>query len=403
MLLDMWNYMRGYVVIEVSGFSVERFVNLAVHRGIYVWDVKYSGASVQMKVSVKGFRKLKECGKKTGCRFKIVAKKGYPFVAHKYRKRKLFAAGIVLFAFLLYYLSGFIWLVEIKGNDRLDNDQLNNFLKSQGLHIGAKKADVDRHKLEKDMALHFSDISFINIGIKGTKATLSIAEALSQESIIDKSRPCDIIAKKDGIITNIYVSSGDPVVREKDIVSKGDVLVRGELVAGAETEAVVTQYVHSQAEVRARQYYEMNFTIDRIHTRKNYTGNIKIRYSINFINKELNLINSYNLYNNYDKITEKKQIKFGEDYPLPLIINKYIFKEFIPEETERALEEMKELALISVNNRIIREFDFSADVVEKNIEYTETSAGLEVNAVVITNEEIGEISYINKPQGAAQP
>ena len=403
MLLDIWNYLRGYVVIEVTGFSVERFVNLAVHRGIYVWDVKYNGASVSMKVSASGFRLLKECGKKTGCRFKIAEKKGYPFVAHRYRNRKLFGLGIVLFVFLLYYLSGFIWLVEISGNDRLESTELNNYLKAQGLYIGARKADIERHTLERNTALYFGDISFINIGIKGTKAAVTIAETLPKTEIIDKSLPCDIVAKKDGIITNIYVSAGDPAVREKDIVSKGDILVKGALVAGADTEPVVTRHVHSEAVVRARQYYEMNFSIDRMYRRKNYTNNIKTGYSLNFINKELNLINSYNLYNNYDKITEKKQIKFGEDYPLPIIVSKYTFKEYIPQEVERSLEEMKELAAIIVNNRIIREFDFSWDVVEKQIEYKETLEGVEIKAVVITNEDIGEIRYIENFSEIIEP
>ena len=402
MLLDMWNYMRGIVVIEVTGFSVERFVNLAVHRGIYVWDVKYSGATVLMKVSAKGFKALKECGKKTGCRFRIVEKLGYPFVVHKYRKRKLFAAGIVLFVFLLYYLSGFVWLIEISGNNRLEDSVLNNYLKAQGLYIGARSSNINRNEMERNTAQHFGDISFINIGIEGTKATVTIAETLPKEEIIDNSLPCDIVAKKDGIITNIYVSSGDPLVKEKDIVSKGDILVRGAIVAGSETEPVITGYVHSKAEVRARQYYEMNFTVDNMYTRKDYTGNIKTRYSINFINKELFLINSFNLYNNYDKITEKQQIKFGEDYPLPIIISKYTFKEYIPVDTLRSAGEMKELAMITVNNRIIREFDFSADVVEKQIEYSGTSDGLSIRAIIITNEDIGEIRYIEQTETEEQ-
>ena len=40
MFLSVWNYLRGYVTIELSGFSVERFMNLASHKGIYLWDIK---------------------------------------------------------------------------------------------------------------------------------------------------------------------------------------------------------------------------------------------------------------------------------------------------------------------------------------------------------------------------
>jgi len=79
MFLSVWNYLRGYVTIEVSGFSVERFMNLASHKGIYLWDIKKYKSKIQMKVSIKGFKLLKSCAKKTKCKIVIVEKKGCPF------------------------------------------------------------------------------------------------------------------------------------------------------------------------------------------------------------------------------------------------------------------------------------------------------------------------------------
>ena len=69
MFLVLWNYIRGYVIIYVTGFSVERFINLAANRGIFIWDVVPERNRVIMKASLKNIEKLKECGIKTGCRF----------------------------------------------------------------------------------------------------------------------------------------------------------------------------------------------------------------------------------------------------------------------------------------------------------------------------------------------
>ena len=74
MVLNVWNSLRGYVVIEVSGFSVERFINLATHRGVYIWDVCFEDGAAQMKVSAKAFRLLRYCAKKTKCKIKIKSK-----------------------------------------------------------------------------------------------------------------------------------------------------------------------------------------------------------------------------------------------------------------------------------------------------------------------------------------
>jgi len=387
--------MRGYVTIEVTGFSVERFVNLAVNKGLYIWDVNYKGASVRMSVSIKGFRQLKECARKTRCRFKIVEKHGAPFTMHKFRKRKLFPLGIIAFIGLLYYLSGFIWLVEVVGNERLESALILEFLGEQGLSAGNRQSRVDRHSIERVVSANFDDISFINIGFQGTKATVNIAETLPREEIIDKSRPCDIIAKRDGIITSVFVSRGTPVVREGDVVLAGDKLVSGVLLVGEGPEALVVGHTHSIAQVRARAYYEMNFEIERADERKSFTGRTRTAFSLNILNKELNFLRYSNLYANYDRITSKTQLGFGENYPLPILISRHTYKEFEPYTVERSLEEMRELAAITVTNRIIREFDFDTDVVEKIIEYEQTVDGIQVRATVITNESIGEISYLD--------
>jgi len=395
MMLNLWQYMRGYVVIEVTGFSVERFVNLAVHKGLYIWDVSYSGVSVRMKLSIKGFKLLKDCAAKTRCRFKIVEKHGAPFTLYKFRKRKLFPLGILVFIGLLYYLSGFIWLVEVVGNERLESHLILNFLEEQGLSAGERRRSVDRLVIERELSANFEDISFINIGFRGTKATVSIAETLPRENIIDRGIPADLIAKRDGIITNVFVSRGTPVVREGDVVLTGDLLVSGTLVVGEGTEAVVVGYTHSIAQVRARGYYEMDFFIERSEVRKNFTGRTRAAFSLNILNKELSFLRYSNLYTNYDRITSSTRLGFSENYPLPIVINRHTYKEFEPYTIERSLEDMREFAAITVTNRIIREFDFDTDIYEKILEYEQTTTGIQVRATIITNENIGEVRYID--------
>lgn len=59
MFLALWNYIRGYVIIYVTGFSVERFINMAVNKGIFIWDVIQEKNMVIMKASVKNADEFK--------------------------------------------------------------------------------------------------------------------------------------------------------------------------------------------------------------------------------------------------------------------------------------------------------------------------------------------------------
>ena len=398
MLLTLWQYVRGYVSIEVRGFSIERFMNMAAHRGLYIWDVSYHGACVRMNVSIRGFRKLKDLAQKTNSRFRIVEKKGVPFVIHKLKKRVLFPVGLIFFIAFLYYLSGFIWLVEIQGNERVEHEQIIEFLDDHGLSIGSRKADIERFSIERELIFHFDDIAFINIGIQGTRAQVTVAETLPHEVSVDKSMPCDIIAKRDGVISSIFVSTGTPMVREGDVVLEGDLLVSGTIVAGLDYEAVVTGYTHAVASIRSRRYHEMNFYINQDRVLKNFTGNTRTAFGVHILNKELNIFGASISYVNYDRITGRTQLGFGEHYPLPIIVLRHTYREFEPYTVTLSLDEMKEKALISVTNTILQEFDFDVDVLEKIVEYEQVESGLRVFATVITDEEIGEIRYIDVPE-----
>ena len=83
MFLALWNYLKGYVIIKVSGFSTERFINMASYRGIYIWDMKTYDGYIYIKVSLSGFKLLKECARKTGCKFEIVNRCGLPFFVYR--------------------------------------------------------------------------------------------------------------------------------------------------------------------------------------------------------------------------------------------------------------------------------------------------------------------------------
>ncbi len=390
MLLSLWNYLRGYVIIEVTGFSVERFVNLAVHKGVYIWDAVYSENGVTMKVSIKAFKMLKTCAKKTKCRIKIRGKMGYPFIVHRYRKRKFLLAGFVFFVMVIYTLSTFVWLVELEGTDKLNRDEIIEFCKKEGLTVGAFKYKIDTKELEKKLIKKYSDISWINIHIKGTKASIKLTEIIPKQKIVDRKTPCNIIASKDGLIVSIATSAGTPLVKQQDVVHKGDMLVSGELVVKNDETGIIKEYVHADSDVFAKIYYDINFDVPFFYTEKQYTQNSKKQYGFIVFDKEVNLLESKIPYTNYKKTISRKQLKLGENYPLPIIFLTTEFKEFIPVEKQRTVEQAKELAERMVTGRIIREFDFETDVIDKKIDFAENENELIVKALITTLENIGE-------------
>ena len=97
MLSILWNYLLGYVIIEVRGFSIERFLNLISKKGILIWDLTETQRGAEMKISVKDFKKLKPYTKKSKCHIKIKGRFGRPFIIKSLKKRQLYILGIIVF------------------------------------------------------------------------------------------------------------------------------------------------------------------------------------------------------------------------------------------------------------------------------------------------------------------
>ncbi len=401
MLSILWNYLRGYVIIEVKGFSIERFLNLTSKKGIFIWDLKETSKGAEMKISVKNFKKLKSCSKKAQCHIKIKNRFGCPFVINNMKKRHLYILGTIIFIILLYTLSSFVWLIEIHGNSRLKTKDILKFCETKGFAVGSYKNSIDAAVLKKDLKNEFPEISWISIELKGTKATIQLRETLSPINPVDISEPCNIIAKNNGIIESIITKKGTPLVKKGDVVSKGDTLVSGELLIKEDETGIIKKRTHSFADIKARLTHKISVSVPFKYTEKIYSGNEQNSYSINLFDKNITLYNPSIKYENYDSFNSLNQISVTDDYPLPIIFVKNIHKEFYYKAKKRTFEEAKKKGESLINEKIIQEFDFSTDIINKTFEYQKNENELIVTATVYVIENIGEEQKINSDEGRA--
>jgi len=221
-IIRLWNFLRGYVIITIEGFALERFINYAIAQGIYLWDIiRIEPMLLEAKISLKGYKALRAIVKKTGCRIKIKARVGYPFFMHKIKQRKTFAAGLFVALFLIFTSASFIWSIEIKGNTEIPEQKIKECLYELGLFQGAFKYDLNIPEIENRMMMQLEDLAWIGIELKGTKAIVEVAEKVKPPKSIPTDIPCDIVATKKGIITKLIAKNGDALVKEGDIVKEG--------------------------------------------------------------------------------------------------------------------------------------------------------------------------------------
>lgn len=88
MLNTIIRYIQGYLLIQVTGYSPERFLNLCSRKQIYLWGLEPKENSYEMFITIRGFRKLKPILKKTRTKVTILNRLGLPFFFSQVSKTK---------------------------------------------------------------------------------------------------------------------------------------------------------------------------------------------------------------------------------------------------------------------------------------------------------------------------
>lgn len=379
------SYILGYVTIEIEGYFVERFINICNNQKIFLWNLKRKHSTIiQINIEIRNFKKIKQIAKKTKCRVKIKKKKGFPFILHKYKKRKIFAIFFVLIITTIVILSNFIWNIEITGNERISKEEILNELANNNLKIGTAKTNLNTKNIINEIRLARDDIAWIGMEIKGTNVEIKIVEADLKPEIIQEEEYCNIVATKDAMIVKINAQNGTAVVKEGDLVKKGAILIQGWL----EGEFTGIRYVHANGEVQAKVWYSQKVKVPFKQEKKIQTGNEESIYSVKINNFEINLPKGLPKFQNYDTIDTSKKLKLFSDFYLPVEIKTKTYQEYEIKQFNYSLEEAKEIAVNEAEKNLNEQIEGKKPI-NKQVNIEETETDVEVEVIYEVLESIG--------------
>src|SRR5574344_231257 len=102
---------------------------------------------------MKDFKRIRQIARKTHCKIQIKAKRGIPYILHKYKKRKIFAILLILIISGIIALSNFIWNIEIIGTNEIDKNEIIISLENEGLKLGVQKNKIDTKKIVNNLRM----------------------------------------------------------------------------------------------------------------------------------------------------------------------------------------------------------------------------------------------------------
>lgn len=211
------------VTFSLSGYNFERWLNVLSNKGVEILsaekiDVKNSKLEVEIEreKQVETFLKSKN--------FQVVGKQ-YNGLA---RPLKFFGThfGIIIGIFLCFCFyvvaSGYVWRIEIMGNENVNSNEIIEVLDENGVSIFSPLNRNSNEEIEKIVLNNFKNVSMVSVVKKGTSIIVNIKEKL----ITNENQGFGaLLASEDGTIKNIKLIQGTPVVKVGDVVRAGDELV----------------------------------------------------------------------------------------------------------------------------------------------------------------------------------
>lgn len=394
MLVSLMKYFQGYVYVQLTGYAPERFLNLCGNHDILIWNLKPYGDGYTFCISVKGFRELKPILKKTRTRIKILKKIGTPFTTYRYRKRKIFFVGIFLFGILLYYLSGFVWNIEINGNSYLSNEVILDFLAEEECSFGTKKSDISCERLEEDLRSNYSEVIWTSIKIYGTKMTVDVQENLLPEEEYEKKDDTvyDIVASTDGTISEIITRSGTPLVVAGTEVKKGDVLVSGRLnIMNDDGEVAEYLYQSSDSDIIARVTLPYLDSIAADYIDEIETGESKEHYTLAIGSMVLEVPFFKNSYEYYKMTSDTWQLHVTDNFYLPIWLTKETYHETDKVKKTYAEKEIRQIVTNNLGNYLKDLEEKGIQIIGKNVIIERQGGNYLVNGTIDAYESI--VSY----------
>ncbi|MDO5110696.1 MAG: sporulation protein YqfD [Clostridia bacterium] len=253
----LWNYLCGYVIIQIEGLGLERFVNRMLDASLPIWGIRReSDGSMTASVSIAGFYALHRMIRTEGWSIRIREKHGLLFRLSRLRGRKVLLYGWAPALMTLLCFSRMIWIIDVAGCDVVAEDTVRQAVYAEGIYPGVPRRGHTVEALQSAVEAADDRIAMASVTISGVVLRIEVRETEPGPAVLDESVPAHVVARCDGMILSVTALKGHAAVKAGQLVRAGDVLISGDLTR----EGGEPILVHARGQVLAETVYTADVT-----------------------------------------------------------------------------------------------------------------------------------------------
>ena len=375
---------KHYCWIKCKVNNYYKFINKVNRLNIRLEQIIYNDKTVYIKVNESDYKKLKKY--LISYDFYKYKELGIYKVKEIINKYKIYIISLILGLGLFLYVSNLIIDVKVIHEDKELRELILDELDTYGVRkLSLKKNYKTMQGIKEKILDKYPDkIDWLEFEIKGMNVYVRVEERIITK-IEKDDRKCNIVARKEGMVSNIKLISGVVNVGLYENVKEGSVLISGIVTQNNNEVARVC----AKGEVYANTWYKASVTIPFEHIEYKTTGRKK--YNIIFsdgIKKNRLLKNRFNSFESSYKTILKVfdyKVLLEKEYETKRIVKKYNESEAL------------ELALKKAEDNVLKSLNAKDSVIDKKVlKKSINDSKIYVEVFVIANEQIGITSYIEE-------
>ncbi|MCM1371070.1 MAG: sporulation protein YqfD [Clostridium sp.] len=307
-----WMYLKSKIIISVKGYNLERFIHRLKNNNIELLDIKLIKYN-EARITIYSFDYEKVIKLKTVYEIKKIGYKGFVRFKELLIKNIFLIISIIICFIVLKFLTSMIFNIKIIHNDKEIREIISNELLSHGIKKYSFKKDYNQIQIIKeDIVDKYKDkIEWIEIEMSGVNCIVRVQERSIINNVLENNK-YEVVAKKSAVIKGISASSGVIVKNINDYVSKGDVVISGEVKLNDELKDIIS----AKGKIYGEVWYSTTVEYPFVYKEVTETGKVKDVYSIRFLNKYINIFDFKKFKNS---IKEEKILFSNNILPIHLV------------------------------------------------------------------------------------
>lgn len=240
-----------FLRLKIIAAEPERLLTQLIRSNIELLDIiMVDFLTVEIRIRKSQYNLVMNISERCGAACHLTGRIGILWSIQSILKRPAFLVGILFFIVLSIMMNGRVFFVSVSGNEYVPDKVILSAAEGCGISFGAKASTVRSEEFKNLLLKELPQLQWVGITTSGSVATIQVKE----RSVQDSAKPAqhgisNIIASMDGIISEMAVYKGNPIVRVGQSVQAGDTMVSGYTDCG-----IVQLGEHAEAEIFAHTF-----------------------------------------------------------------------------------------------------------------------------------------------------